>query len=214
MRAPMGKLLSVILLWMALVCPANATTIYVTSIGNSAVQTIINGTVVRNIQIGEVTPEGVTLENIEGGSAIFRVDGRLVRLGIGQSVSPDITIRMSPDGAFRLTVYLNNLPLRAVVDTGASSVAISSDTARRLGIDYLKGPRGVTHTANGSVPAYRVTISRIQIGEIVVPNVVGTVTEGTTISKDVDVLLGNSFLQHVELQRSRDLMVIKRLNSF
>ena len=214
MRIRRGWLFQGVLLWIALTGAAHATTVYVTSIGRSSVQTIINGSTVRNLQIGEATPEGVKLESIEGDSAIFQVDGRLIRLGIGQSVSPDITIRMTPDGAFRLTVYLNGVPLRAVIDTGASAVAISSATARQLGIDYLKGSRGVTHTANGTVPAYRVTISRIQIGEIVVPNVLGTVTEGTTVSKDVDVLLGNSFLQHVELQRSRDLMTIRRANTF
>ena len=91
---------------------------------------------------------------------------------------------------------------------------MSSATARQLGIDYLRGQRGLVHTANGSVAAYRVNISRIQVGEIVVVNVLGSVTEGSTISKDTDVLLGNSFLRNVDLVRSRDLMVIKRANSF
>jgi aspartyl protease family protein len=199
---------------MAFVDAAYATTIYVTSVGYSAVQTIINGAIVRSIQIGEVTPEGVKLQSIEGSNAIFEVDGRLVRLGIGQSVSPDISIRMASDGAFRLIAHLNGQPLRAMIDTGASFVALSSATARQLGIDYLKGQRGLAHTANGSVTAYRVIIPRIQVGEIVVLNVIGAVSEGTTISKDTDVLLGNSFLQHVEMQRSRDTMVIKRLNTF
>jgi len=35
-----------------------------------------------------------------------------------------------------------------------------------------------------------------------------------TISKDTDVLLGNSFLRHVEMLRSRDVMVIKRANNY
>jgi len=54
----------------------------------------------------------VTLQSIEGGAAIIEVDKRLVRLGIGQSVSPDISIRMGSDGAFRLTAHLNGVPLR------------------------------------------------------------------------------------------------------
>jgi len=202
------------LLWIALAGAAHATTVYVTNIEFASVQTIINGATVRSLQVGEVTPEGVKLKAIEGSSAIFEVDGRLVRLAIGQSASPDILIRMSNDGAFRLTALINGQPLRAMIDTGASHVAIGSGTARQLGIDYLRGQRGISHTANGSVTSYRVIFPRVQIGEIVVLNVIGSVSEGATISKDTDVLLGNSFLRFVDMQRSRDAMVIKRLQSF
>jgi aspartyl protease family protein len=202
------------LLGVAIAGAAQATTVYVTSVGYSAAQLVINGTTVRSVQIGETTPEGVRLDNIEGGVAILEVDRRLVRLGMGQSVSPDITIQMGGDGTFRLTVYANGVPLRAIVDTGASNVAISSATARQLGIDYLRGQRGVAHTANGSVASYLVNIPRIQVGEIVVSNVAGIVSEGVTISKDTDVLLGNSFLKHVDLRRSGNSMVIRRANAF
>ena len=67
------------------------------------------------------------------------------------------------------------------------------------------------HTANGSVPAYVVNIARVQIGEIVVANVPGIVQEGSgTIAKDVEVLLGNSFLQHVQMRRVGNTMVITK----
>jgi aspartyl protease family protein len=180
------------------------------SVGHSNAQLIINASAVRTVQIGETTPEGVRLDDIRDGVAILEVDKRVVRLAIGQTISPDVTIRMDRGGQFRLTAYLNGTPLRAIVDTGASGVAMGSDTARQLGIDYLRGRRTVVHTANGSVPAYVVNIARVQIGEIVVLDVPGLVQEGGTISKDVDVLLGNTFLQHVQMRRVGDTMVITK----
>jgi len=200
-----------LMLGMAVAGTASATTVYVVSVGHSNAQIIINASTVRTIQIGETTPEGVRLDDIRDGVAVLEVDRRLVRLGIGQTSSPDVIVRMDGAGAFRLTAYLNGAPLRAVVDTGASGVAIGSATARQLGIDYLRGRRTVVHTANGSVPAYVVTIARVQIGEIVVLDVLGLVQEGSgTVAKDVDVLLGNSFLQHVQMRRTGDTMVITK----
>jgi aspartyl protease family protein len=199
------------MLGMVLAGTASATTVYVVSVGHSNAQIIINASAVRTIQVGETTPEGVRLEDIRDGVAVLEVDKRLVRLGIGQTISPDVTIRMDGGGQFRLTAFLNGAPLRAIVDTGASGVAIGSATARQLGIDYLRGRRTVVNTANGSVPAYVVNIARVQVGEIVVLNVLGLVQEGSdTISKGVDVLLGNSFLQHVQMRRTGDTMVLTK----
>jgi len=195
---------------LALGSAAEATTVYVTSVGYTAVQVIINGSAVHSLQIGETSPEGVRVENIEGGTAVLEVDRQLVRLTLGQTFSPDVVLRVAPDGAFRVTAYVNGVALRGMIDTGASAVAMSSATAQRLGIDYLRGRRGESHTANGTIPSWRVNIPRMQVGEIVLANVVGSVTEGITISKDTDLLIGNSFLQHVHLQRTGNSMIIRR----
>ena len=135
----MTRLGMAVVLGLALAGPASATTVYVTSVGHSSAQIVINATTVRTIQIGETTPEGVRLEDIRDGVAILEVDQRLVRLGMGQTISSEVTIRMDGSGAFRLTAYLNGAPLRAIVDTGASGVAIGGGTARQLGIDYQRG---------------------------------------------------------------------------
>lgn len=205
-----GLLLAAGLTFLLMTTPAAATTVYVMSVGYSDVQVMINGATIRKIQVGETTPEGIRLDSVESGAAILQVDKRLVRLSIGQSISSEIAIRMSPDGQFRLTVYVNNTPLRAIIDTGASAVAISSNTARQLGIDYLRGRPSISHTANGSIRAYLVNIPRIQLGEILALNVVGIVSEGQTISHGTDVLLGNSFLRYVQMQRSGDVMTLTR----
>lgn len=202
------------LLLLAGALPASATTVFVTSLGAFEAQVIVNGSAVYALRVGETSPEGVRLQAIEGSTALMEVDRKLVRLSIGQTYSPDVVVRLSPGGSYHVTAHLNGVPLRAIVDTGASAIAIGYATAQRLGIDYRAGKRGVAHTANGSAPIFLVTIPRVQVGEIVVTNVAAGVHETMpTISQGVDVLLGNSFLRHVELIRTPDGMLLRRATS-
>ncbi|MBI3371067.1 MAG: retroviral-like aspartic protease family protein [Betaproteobacteria bacterium] len=193
---------------------AQATTVYVMSVGYSEAQVVINGNIVRSVRIGETTPEGVRLTNIENGVAVFEVDRWLFRLGLGQSTSSQAVVRMGPDSQFRLTAYVNRVPLLAVIDTGASFVAMSSATALRLGIDYRQGRRGLSHTANGAVASYLVDLPSVQVGNIVLANVPCSVLETARISHNIEMLIGNSFLRHVHMERSGDTMVLTRGDAF
>ena len=121
---------------------------------------------------------------------------------------------MAPDGQFRLTAYVNRMALSALIDTGASSVSMSSANALRLGIDYRSGKRGVAHTANGSVTAYFLNVASVQVGDIVLTNVPCSITEGAQMGRHDEVLIGNTFLRHVHMQRSGDTMVLTRGNAF
>jgi len=203
-------------LLLALACAVvdAAPSVYVMSIGASSVQVILNQNVVRTLSIGETAPEGVKLQGIENGAAVFNVDGRLVRMTLGASTTSQIVLRAGADGQFRVTAYVNGNPVRAIIDTGASSVAMSSALALKLGIDYRRGQPGTMYTANGSVASYGVLVRSVQIGDVVVTNVPASVQEGREISRDVDVLIGHSFLRNVQLQQSGTTMMISRPNGF
>ena len=45
------------------------------------------------------------------------------------------------------------MPVRFVVDTGATLVSLSAGEARRLSLDYRKGQKALMGTANGTRPA-------------------------------------------------------------
>ena len=89
-----------------------------------------------------------------------------------QLVGPGrIEVPVSPDGHFHLRAELNGEPVRFVVDTGASSLALRRDDARRIGID-VDGLAfaGQAVTANGTVPTARVMMLRM--GEVAASSVV------------------------------------------
>ena len=76
----------------------------------------------------------------------------------------------------------------------------------RLGLDYRKGRRGMTNTANGRVPVYGVTLDRIRVGDIELSSV-----EAVVIEQGLDItLLGMSFLNRVEMRRDGQTMTLMR----
>jgi aspartyl protease family protein len=107
-------------------------------------------------------------------------------------VSPDtIELRRGSDGHFHATMDVNGVPVRFMVDTGASDLVLSRRDAERVGIDpaslsYL----GRARTANGTVATASVRLGLVELGGIVDTDVRASVSDG---GLDVS-LLGMSYL--------------------
>ncbi len=107
------------------------------------------------------------------------------------------------DGHYYVTARVSGVPVRFVVDTGATNVVLSQRDARRVGID----PRqlvymGRAQTANGMVRTARVTLHDVMLGRFTVPRVTANVNEGRMGTS----LMGMSFLQDfgkIEITRNR-----------
>jgi aspartyl protease family protein len=90
---------------------------------------------------------------------------------------------------------VNGHTIRVIVDTGATAVALTEDSARRLGIRPT--PSEFTariSTANGVVGAAPIVISEIRLGAITVRNVPAIVVPGNSLGVN---LLGMSFLSRL-----------------
>lgn len=106
--------------------------------------------------------------------------------------SGTVTLPAGKYGHFLTEAEINGHDIDVMVDTGASLVALSYEDARRAGI--FVNPSDFTHaaqTANGIARVAPVTISRIEIGDIVVRDVKGVVSERGASKR---TLLGMSFL--------------------
>ena len=106
-------------------------------------------------------------------------------------------VRVAADsrGHFSADFRLNGKPVEAMVDTGATVVAINRSTARRIGI-ALKAS-DFTHrvtTANGEAHAAPATIDRIAIGRIELRDVRALVLEDEALS---GTLVGMTFLSRL-----------------
>lgn len=175
---------------------------------------VIDGAPPRVLSVGGKTVEGVTLLSTDNDSATFTIDGQRKTLRIGQhhsstapasSSAQRVTLNADPRGHFVVDGQINGGPMRFLIDTGATSIALSSADASRLGIDYRKGQPALMGTANGTAPAYRVTLDSVRIGDIVVNNVEGAVLEGSQMPI---ALLGMSFLNRMEMRREGQTMVL------
>jgi aspartyl protease family protein len=194
----------------AAACDAAATDVFVTSISHSQVQLVVDGKSARTLRPNEISPEGVKLLEIRNGAAaVLEIDGRAVQLGLGQATTRATVLRADSRGHFVVTATINGVPVPAMIDTGASGILVNWEQALQMGIDPRQGQRVPTQTANGLAYVYSVTFARVQVGDIVLVNVPGAVAEGGAERLPV-VLIGMSFLRHVEMRRSGDTMTLSR----
>lgn len=122
--------------------------------------------------------------------------------GTTAAVADTARLEMSGNGHFVSKARINGTSIRVMVDTGASTVALSHEDARRAGFrpDDLDFEVPVS-TANGIVKAARVKIDRVEVGGILVERVEGMVLPKGALSGS---LLGMSFLSRLESFEVRD----------
>lgn len=118
------------------------------------------------------------------------VPGRAVSFGEGT-----IAVPRGPGGHYYATLEVNGVPVRFVVDTGATDVVLAQADARRVGFDPATlNYSGRARTANGVVETARVTLDEIAFGAFADRGVEAWVTGG-----ELDIsLLGMSYLGRFE----------------
>ncbi|MDN2566202.1 TIGR02281 family clan AA aspartic protease [Aquibium sp. A9E412] len=103
-------------------------------------------------------------------------------------------VRLTMDrlGHFYGEFRINGRRTRALVDTGATLVALNASTARDLGIRLSPSDfRHAVNTANGTARAAAATLDSIQLGRIRLENVEAVVLEDAALE---ETLVGMSFL--------------------
>lgn len=110
---------------------------------------------------------------------------------------PGRKVRLPADasGHFLADFKLNGRSVNAMVDTGATMVALNLSTARKIGIKLKPADfRYQVNTANGSTAAAAATIESLQIGRIVVNDVQAVVLEDSALD---GTLIGMTFLNQL-----------------
>jgi aspartyl protease family protein len=102
---------------------------------------------------------------------------------------------------------INGVPVRMMIDTGATFVAISAATAGRLGLVAGLGPKWTIKTANGQSIASPVTLDNLSFGGLYMNHVQALIL--TPEAGEVN-LLGASFLKRLVSVEQRDGMLILR----
>ncbi len=191
---------------LATAAPAAATDVNVIGLFQGKAVIVVNRGAPRTLSAGQRSPEGVLLVSADSKSALLEIDGKRERLEMGQhfesaaltGARDSITLAADSRGHYVADGNVNGGPVRFLVDTGATLVALPAADARRLGIDFRKGRRATSQTANGPAVVWRVTLDTVSIGGLTVHNVEGIVHE----AQGLDVaLLGMSFLNRMEMRR-------------
>ena len=168
----------------------------------------------KMLRVGD-TFAGVTLLATQNDKVTLDIDGQRRDLGLSRYIGthyqePEkrvVNIVRDDRMQYLTTALINGQRTRVMVDTGANIVALSSDHAVALGIDYGDGERATVETASGVANAYRVTLRSVDVGGIRVDNVAASVVEGGYPST---VLLGMSYLRHVSLEEDNGILSLSR----
>lgn len=172
----------------------------------------------RVLAVGQTSPEGVKLVSADADAAVLEVDGKTSRYLLGNQIGASYAapseevIRLWPDrsGMYTVTGSINGRPVSYLVDTGATTIAMNSGEARRLGIPFqLRGHPQSVETASGVERAYRVTLDSVRAGDIQLHNVEAVVLEGNMPSQ---ILLGMSFLRRLHMEREGEALVLRKTN--
>ncbi|MBA46287.1 MAG: hypothetical protein CMB31_06860 [Euryarchaeota archaeon] len=121
-----------------------------------------------------------------------------------------VVIPRQPSGSYYVNGQINGKSVSFHVDTGASIVAISGDTARHLGIEVDSENTRVGQTAGGKIHYFTVNLDKVSVGygenTIIRTNVIGGVLPEM---EGVHVLLGMSFLgDEIDFMQDDDTLII------
>ena len=117
------------------------------------------------------------------------VTGTISELGVRE-------VRLSQNwaGHYVARGKINGSPVRFILDTGATTVAIPSHVAQRLGLQA--GRPQLARTANGTITTYDARLDEVSLGTIRLRDVRADINPHM---EGEEILLGMSFLRNLEL---------------
>ncbi len=117
----------------------------------------------------------------------------------------EVQLVSNRQGHFVMTGQINARPVEFMLDTGATNVAIPEDVAEKLRLE--RGARVQVSTANGRTEAFRTTLERLRIGDIVLNNVRALVVPGLDGDQ---VLLGMSAINQLEFTQRGGTLLLRQ----
>ena len=177
-----GKSVRWALFWLLLICGVTAGSGIVARLGLAIFSTSLSKPVTVSIPVGSPSTTQAMAP---------------VRPKPQARVANSQSYRADPSGHFYIDALVNGAPIRFLVDTGATVVALTPDDARTAGV--LNGMLSYTtlvQTADGTTHAAPVTLREIVMGQMSQEEVPAIVLEKPTAIS----LLGMSFLKRLNYE--------------
>jgi aspartyl protease family protein len=189
-------------------------------LGNKALL-VVNGAPPKSVAAGD-THMNVKVISASGDQAVLELNGKRHTLRVGDapvSVGAGaggqagasgkgnrIVLNAGTGGHFMTAGQINGRAVQFMVDTGATSIAMSAADADRTGINYKDGQPVRMSTANGVTQGYRVKLNSVRVGDVEVYDVDAVVSPQPMPF----MLLGNSFLTRFQMLRENEQMILVR----
>lgn len=120
--------------------------------------------------------------------------------------SGPVVLVADSSGHYRADGSINGRPVRFIVDTGATVIALNAETAARLNLRPKPGAYvAKLQTANGTVGAAPVILAEVRVGDALLRQVEAVILPDSALHEN---LLGMSFLGQLSGFESRDGQLI------
>ena len=129
-----------------------------------------------------------------------------VSTNYGADGAREVVLQRNRAGHYVTDGYINGEPVVFLLDTGATGVAIPERIARRL--ELPRGRAVQTQTANGTAVAYATRLQSVRVGDIELQGVAAAISPGLKMN---EVLLGMSFLRHIEFTQRGNTLILKQI---
>jgi aspartyl protease family protein len=176
----------------------------------------------RLINVGKTSPEGVTLIAANSQQATVSVEGKSHTLTLGSGVSVydsqtkhrklEVLISKDSMGMFSTQATVNgSATVNALIDTGATAVAMNRRMAEKLHLNLSAGLRQTVDTAGGAANSQEITLDSIKVQAIELRNVKALIVD--TQGMDNYILLGMSFLGRLKMINNPNHLVLELTES-
>lgn len=206
--------------WSTLVSSGEQLSVHAVALFNGKAMLSVDGGRAKIIAEGQ-SLKGVKLLSASTSEATVEVNGKREVLTLNSTVllsgslgasapassGDSLQLWSDESGFFRSAGAINGRELEFLVDTGANLVVLSSRHANRIGLEYRNGVRGVASTASGRAPMWIIEAREVSLGGISLDSIEAGVIEGNYPEIP---LLGMSFLERVDMNRSGNMMVLKK----
>lgn len=199
-----------------LALPAAAQQVALSGVAGGKALVTIDAAAPRFLSPGQAH-QGVKLLSVQGEAAVIEVNGQRQTLRVGEAPvsqgqsktdagAKRVVLTADSQGHFMPPGQINGRQVQFMVDTGASTVALSATDAKRIGLNYESGTKVNVSTANGNVVGYRVQLDSVRVGDAQVFGVTAIVVPQSMPF----VLLGNSFLTRFQMHRTNDQLTLDK----
>lgn len=121
----------------------------------------------------------------------------------------ELVLQRNRYGHYVANGKINSQPVVFMLDTGATDVSIPAEIARRL--QLKPGPKATYQTANGSVSVSLTRLDSISLGDITLYDVRATINPSY---QSDEILLGMSFLKHLEFSQRGNTLTLRQYPEF
>jgi len=117
----------------------------------------------------------------------------------------EVVLKRNKHGHYVASGQINGEPVIFLLDTGATHVAVNEELANKLQLQ--RGKRFISQTANGKVNSWGTMLDSVKLGSVTLSNVRASILPSMGGN---DVLLGMSFLKHLELIQRGNTLTIRQ----